>query len=60
MLELQQIKVLVDKFNVSPIILDLVEPIWSKFVASTEVFADDRANEVIMESEAQAQGIYIL
>ncbi|GKD39011.1 hypothetical protein Tco_1259218 [Tanacetum coccineum] len=36
-----QIKALVDKFNVSPIIFDLVEPIWSKFLASMEVFADD-------------------
>ncbi|GJX65793.1 TATA box-binding protein-associated factor RNA polymerase I subunit B isoform X1 [Tanacetum coccineum] len=54
MLELQ-IKALVDKFNVSPVILDLVEPIWSKFVASTEVFADDWAKEVIKESESQGE-----
>ncbi|GKD15736.1 factor of DNA methylation 1-like protein [Tanacetum coccineum] len=47
------IKALVDKFNVSPIIFDLVEPIWSKFLASIEVFADDRAKEVIKESESQ-------
>ncbi|GJZ39176.1 TATA box-binding protein-associated factor RNA polymerase I subunit B isoform X1 [Tanacetum coccineum] len=41
MLELQ-IKALVDKFNVSPIILDLV-------------FADDWAKEVIKESESQGE-----
>ncbi|GKA81781.1 TATA box-binding protein-associated factor RNA polymerase I subunit B isoform X1 [Tanacetum coccineum] len=52
MLQLQ-IKALVDKFNVSLVILDLVEPIWSKFVASIEVFADDRANEVINESKTK-------
>ncbi|GKB32193.1 hypothetical protein Tco_0871594 [Tanacetum coccineum] len=48
-----QKKALVDKFNVSPIIFDLVEPIWLKFLASMEVFADDRAKEVIKESESQ-------
>nr|GEV99455.1 TATA box-binding protein-associated factor RNA polymerase I subunit B [Tanacetum cinerariifolium] len=52
MLQLQ-IKALVDKFNVSPVILDLVEPIWSKFVASTEVFADHRATKVIRESKSK-------
>nr|GEV14909.1 retrovirus-related Pol polyprotein from transposon TNT 1-94 [Tanacetum cinerariifolium] len=52
MLQLQ-IKALVDKFNVSPAILDLVEPIWSKFVASTEVFADDQAKKVIKESKSK-------
>lgn len=57
MLELQ-IKALVDKFNVSPIIVDLVESIWSKFVESTELFADDWAEEVIIESESQVQGIF--
>nr|GEX99324.1 TATA box-binding protein-associated factor RNA polymerase I subunit B isoform X1 [Tanacetum cinerariifolium] len=55
MLQLQ-IKALVDKFNVSPIILDLVEPIWSKFIESTDLFADDWADEVIRESESQVQG----
>ncbi|GKC82478.1 TATA box-binding protein-associated factor RNA polymerase I subunit B-like protein isoform X1 [Tanacetum coccineum] len=55
MLQLQ-IKTLVDKFNVSPIILDLVEPIWSKFIESTDLFADDWADEVIRESESQVQG----
>ncbi|PWA62247.1 hypothetical protein CTI12_AA366670 [Artemisia annua] len=55
MLELQ-IKALVDKFNVSPVILDLVEPIWSKFVASTKVFTDDWTDKVINESQSQVQG----
>lgn len=55
MIELQ-IKALVEKFNVSPIIVGMIEPIWLRFVASTKLFADDWADEVINESESQVQG----
>ncbi|CAI9266301.1 unnamed protein product [Lactuca saligna] len=55
MIELQ-VKALVEKFNVCPIIVDMVEPIWLRFVASTKLFSDDWADEVINESESQVQG----
>ncbi|KAJ9561978.1 hypothetical protein OSB04_007138 [Centaurea solstitialis] len=55
MIELQ-IKALVEKFNVSPIIVDMVQPIWLRFVASTQIFSDDWADEVVNESESQVQG----
>ena len=56
MIELQ-FKALVENFNVCPIIVDMVEPIWLRFVASTKLFTDDWADEVINESESQVQGI---
>ncbi|KAJ9546924.1 hypothetical protein OSB04_019467 [Centaurea solstitialis] len=56
MIELQ-IKALVEKFNVSPIIVDMVQPICIRFVASTQIFSDDWADEVVNESESQVQGI---
>ncbi|KAI3788384.1 hypothetical protein L2E82_01148 [Cichorium intybus] len=55
MIELQ-VKNLVEKFNVCPIIVDMVEPIWLRFLASTKLFSDDWADEVINESESQVQG----
>ncbi|XP_071711083.1 TATA box-binding protein-associated factor RNA polymerase I subunit B-like isoform X2 [Rutidosis leptorrhynchoides] len=55
MIELQ-IKALVEKFNVCPIIVGMTEPIWLKFLEKTKLFADDWADEVINESESQIQG----
>ncbi|KAL7601655.1 hypothetical protein Lser_V15G26147 [Lactuca serriola] len=55
MIELQ-VKALVENFNVCPIIVDMLEPIWLRFVASTKLFTDDWADEVINESESQVQG----
>ncbi|KAI3725991.1 hypothetical protein L1987_65788 [Smallanthus sonchifolius] len=55
MIELQ-IKALVEKFNVSPIIVGMIEPIWLRFVASTKLLSNDWADEAINESESQVQG----
>ncbi|KAK1432744.1 hypothetical protein QVD17_09642 [Tagetes erecta] len=55
MIELQ-IKALVEKFSVSPVIVGIIEPIWLRFVASTKLFSDDWADETINESESQMQG----
>lgn len=55
MIELQ-VKALVEKFNVSPLIVGLVDSIWLRFVASTRIFADEWADEAIHESESQTQG----
>ncbi|KAI3784695.1 hypothetical protein L1987_43798 [Smallanthus sonchifolius] len=54
MIELQ-IKALVEKFNVSPIIVGMIEPVWLRFVASTKLLSDDWADEAINESESQVQ-----
>ncbi|CAI9266297.1 unnamed protein product [Lactuca saligna] len=51
-----KVKALVENFNVCPIIVDMVEPIWLRFVASTKLFSDDWADEVINESAYQVQG----
>lgn len=59
MIELQ-IKALVEKFSVSSVIVDIIEPIWLRFVASTKLFSDDWADETIHESESQVQGIHLL
>ncbi|KAK1435820.1 hypothetical protein QVD17_01590 [Tagetes erecta] len=45
MIELQ-IKDLVNKFQVSPIIVGMIEPVWLRFVASTKLFSDDWAKIV--------------
>ncbi|CAK9136350.1 unnamed protein product [Ilex paraguariensis] len=51
-----QCKALVEKFNVSPLIVGLIGPIWMRFVAITRVFDDGWADQVIHESESQKQG----
>ncbi|KAK9067319.1 hypothetical protein SSX86_014645 [Deinandra increscens subsp. villosa] len=56
MIELQ-IKALVEQFNVCPIVVGMVEPIWLRFLASTKLFSDDWADEAINESESQVQGV---
>jgi hypothetical protein len=53
-----QCKALVEKFNVSPLIVGLVGPIWLRYLAFTRVMADEWADEVIHESESQIQGIF--
>lgn len=50
MIELQ-IKDLVEKFQVCPIVVGMIEPVWLKVVASTTLFSDNWAAEV--------KGIYI-
>nr|XP_043610470.1 TATA box-binding protein-associated factor RNA polymerase I subunit B-like [Erigeron canadensis]XP_043610471.1 TATA box-binding protein-associated factor RNA polymerase I subunit B-like [Erigeron canadensis] len=51
-----QMKALIETFKVHPIIVDLVQPIWMRFVASTKVFTDGWADQAIAESESQVQG----
>lgn len=53
-----QCKVLVEKFNLNPLIIGLVGPIWLRFLASTRVMTDEWADEVIHESESQIQGFF--
>ncbi|KAI3716793.1 hypothetical protein L1987_67942 [Smallanthus sonchifolius] len=55
MIELQ-IKALVEEFKVCPIIVDMIEPVWLRFVESTNLFSDDWAQNTIDESESQLQG----
>ncbi|KAD2393677.1 hypothetical protein R6Q59_012024 [Mikania micrantha] len=56
MIELQ-IKALVEQFNVCPIIVGMVEPVWLRFIASTNIFSDDWADKAIDDSESQVQEI---
>ncbi|KAJ0892990.1 putative RNA polymerase I transcription initiation factor TAF1B/Rrn7 [Helianthus annuus] len=56
MIELQ-VKALVEEFNVCPVIVGMIEPVWLRFVASTKLFSDDWADEAINESESQVQGV---
>ncbi|CAI9762339.1 unnamed protein product [Fraxinus pennsylvanica] len=51
-----QCQALVEKFNVSPLIVGIVGPIWLRYLASTRIMADEWADEAIHESEAQTQG----
>ncbi|KAH6769520.1 hypothetical protein C2S51_014856 [Perilla frutescens var. frutescens] len=55
MIQLQS-QALVEKFNVSPLIIGLVGPLWLRFLASTRVMADEWADQVIHDSEVQTQG----
>ncbi|KAK9068057.1 hypothetical protein SSX86_012168 [Deinandra increscens subsp. villosa] len=55
MIELQ-IKALIEKFNVCPIVVDLIEQVWLRFVDSTNLFSDDWADKAFSESESQFQG----
>ncbi|KAK4731038.1 hypothetical protein R3W88_024026 [Solanum pinnatisectum] len=48
-----QCKTLVEKFNVSPLI---VGPIWLRLLAHENVLSDEWADNVIHESESQIQG----
>ncbi|CAH9147253.1 unnamed protein product [Cuscuta epithymum] len=48
-----QCKALVEKFNVSPLIIGLISPIWLRYVAHERVMADDWGDQVIKQSESQ-------
>ncbi|CAI9095853.1 OLC1v1031882C3 [Oldenlandia corymbosa var. corymbosa] len=50
-----QVKALVEKFNVSPLIVGLVGPIWLRLLAITRIVADEWADEAIEESESHIQ-----
>lgn len=52
-----QCKALVEKFNVSPLIVGVVGPVWLRYLAHEKVMADEWADNVIHESESQTQGI---
>ncbi|CAA3008547.1 Hypothetical predicted protein [Olea europaea subsp. europaea] len=47
---------LVEKFNVSPLIVGIVGPIWLRYLAFTRIMADEWADEAVHKSEAQTQG----
>ncbi|KAL2482397.1 TATA box-binding protein-associated factor RNA polymerase I subunit B [Forsythia ovata] len=51
-----QCQALVEKFNVSPLIVGIVGPIWLRYLAFTRIMADEWADKAIHESEAQTQG----
>ncbi|KAK6136699.1 hypothetical protein DH2020_029527 [Rehmannia glutinosa] len=51
-----QCKALVEKFNVSPLVIGLIGPLWLRFLASTRVMADEWADRAVHDSEAQTQG----
>ncbi|KAK4480200.1 hypothetical protein RD792_013262 [Penstemon davidsonii] len=50
-----QCRVLVERFNVSPLIVGLVGPIWLRLLASSRVMSDDWAEKVHHDSETQTQ-----
>lgn len=56
MMVTSQCDALVDKFNVTPLIIGLVGPICLRFVALSGVYDDDWADNAILESEAQLEG----
>ncbi|PHU03510.1 hypothetical protein BC332_28761 [Capsicum chinense] len=51
-----QCKALVEKFNVSPLIVGLAGPIWLRLLAHEKVLSDEWADNAINESESQTQG----
>nr|XP_004246715.1 TATA box-binding protein-associated factor RNA polymerase I subunit B [Solanum lycopersicum]XP_010326027.1 TATA box-binding protein-associated factor RNA polymerase I subunit B [Solanum lycopersicum]XP_019071201.1 TATA box-binding protein-associated factor RNA polymerase I subunit B [Solanum lycopersicum] len=51
-----QCKTLVEKFNVTPLIVGLAGPIWLRLLAHENVLSDEWAYNVINESESQTQG----
>lgn len=55
MIQLQS-QTLVEKFDVSPLIIGLVGPVWLRFLASTKIMADEWADQAVHDSEAQTQG----
>lgn len=55
MIQLQS-QALIEKFNVSPLIIGLVGPLWLRFLASTRIMADEWANQAVQDSEVQTQG----
>lgn len=55
MIQLQS-QALIEKFNVSPLIIGLVGPLWLRFLASTKILTDEWADSAVHDSEAQTQG----
>ncbi|KAK6159523.1 hypothetical protein DH2020_006837 [Rehmannia glutinosa] len=53
-----QCKALVEKFNVSPLVIGLIGPLWLRFLASTRVMADEWADRAVHDSEAQTQAYH--
>ncbi|KAM7490996.1 hypothetical protein LguiA_033917 [Lonicera macranthoides] len=51
-----QCKALVEKFQVSPLIVGMAGTLWLRFVALTRIFSDGWADEAINESESQKEG----
>ncbi|MCE5166088.1 hypothetical protein HAX54_014630, partial [Datura stramonium] len=51
-----QCKALVEKFNVSPLIVGIAGPIWLRLLAHEKIMSDEWADNVIHESESQTQG----
>uniref|UniRef100_A0A7N1A5Z6 Rrn7/TAF1B N-terminal cyclin domain-containing protein n=1 Tax=Kalanchoe fedtschenkoi TaxID=63787 RepID=A0A7N1A5Z6_KALFE len=56
MLEMQ-CKALVESFGVTPLICGLASSIWLRFVAASQVFDDDWADNAISESEVRNSGL---
>lgn len=54
-----QCKALVEKFQVSPLVVGMAGTLWLRFVALTRIFSDGWADEAINESESQKEGICI-
>ncbi|XP_047323956.1 TATA box-binding protein-associated factor RNA polymerase I subunit B [Impatiens glandulifera] len=52
-----QCKALVQKFKVSPLICGFSGSLFMRFVLSTGVFSDEWADEAILESESQKEGL---
>lgn len=48
-----QCEALVEKFNVTPLIVGVASTVWLRFLLSTGVFKDSWANDVLIDSEMQ-------
>lgn len=55
MIQLQS-QALINKFNVSPLIIGPVGHIWLRFLASTRIQADEWADSAVLDSEAHTEG----
>ncbi|CAK7326081.1 unnamed protein product [Dovyalis caffra] len=48
-----QCEALVEKFNVTPLIVGVASTVWLRFLLTTGVFKDNWANDVLIDSEMQ-------
>jgi hypothetical protein len=48
-----QCEALVEKFNVTPLIVGVASTVWLRFLLTTGVFKDSWANDVLIDSEMQ-------
>lgn len=55
MIQLQS-QALVEKFNVNPLIIGIVGPLWLRFLASTKIMAVECADLAFRDSEAWKEG----